>query len=706
MKKLTLILLFATMITACKTGGNEKSASENPFFAEYDTPFGAPPFSEIKNEHFLPAIEKGIEEQTAQIAAIVSNPEPADFENTIAAYDYSGELIRKVTGVFYNYNSSNTNAEIQALAKEIAPKLSAHYDNINLNPELFEKVRMVYENRNALNLNGEQARLLEDTYKDFVRGGAALESAAQVRFREINQELSVLTLRFGENVLAETNEFKLVINNQDDLEGLTRGLIDQGAETAKAAGMEGKWVYTLHNPSIMPFLQYSAKRDLREKIYKAYINRGNNNNDKDNKELIGKITALRLERANLLGYETHAAFILEENMAKNAGNVLDLLNQLWTPALKRAKAEVAQLQTIIDKEGGNFKLQPWDWNYYAEKLRKEQYDLDDEQLKPYFSLENVKQGIFFTVCKNLYGITFTEQKDIPVYHPDAVAYEVNEANGDHIGVLYMDFHPRESKRGGAWMSSYRKQYVKNGEKVSPVITIVCNFTKPTANQPSLLTFDETSTFFHEFGHALHGLLSNSTYYSLSGTSVPRDFVELPSQIMENWASEPEVLKLYAKHYQTGEVIPDELIEKIQNSAYFNQGFATVEYLAASFLDMGYHNMKEFNLTDVSSFEDATLAQIGLIPEITSRYRSTYFNHIFSGGYSSGYYSYIWSGILDSDAFEAFKEHGLFDQATAASFRKNILERGGTEDPMVLYKKFRGAEPDIKPLLKRRGLLES
>ncbi|WP_062038503.1 M3 family metallopeptidase [Lentimicrobium saccharophilum] len=705
MKKLTLILLAATMITACKTGGNEKSAVENPFLTEYNTPFGVPPFGEIKNEHFLPAIEKGIVEQTAEIAAIVSNPEPADFENTIAAFDYSGELIRKVTGVFYNYNSSNTNDEIQALAKEIAPKLSAHYDNINLNPDLFERVRTVYENRNSLNLSGEQARLLEDTYKDFVRGGAALDSSAQARFREINQELSVLTLRFGENVLAETNAFKLVIENQDDLEGLTQGLIDQGAETAKAAGMEGKWVYTLHNPSIMPFLQYSAKRELREKIYKAYINRGNNNNDKDNKELIGKIAALRLERANLLGYESHAAFILEENMAKNAGNVLDLLNKLWTPALKRAKGEVAQLQAIIDKEGGSFKLQPWDWSYYAEKLRKEQYDLDDEQLKPYFSLENVKQGIF-TVCNNLYGITFNEQKDIPVYHPEAVAYEVKEANGDHIGVLYMDFHPRESKRGGAWMSSYRKQYVKNGEKISPVITIVCNFTKPTASQPSLLTFDETSTFFHEFGHALHGLLSNSTYFSLSGTSVPRDFVELPSQIMENWASEPEVLKLYAKHYQTGEVIPDELIEKIQNSAYFNQGFATVEYLAASFLDMGYHNMKEFSLTDVSSFEDATLAQIGLIPEITSRYRSTYFNHIFSGGYSSGYYSYIWSGILDSDAFEAFKEHGLFDHATAESFRKNILERGGTEDPMVLYKKFRGAEPDIKPLLKRRGLLES
>lgn len=705
MKKLTLILMTAVMITACNSGQEKATVADNPFFTEYNTPFGVPPFDQIKNEHFVPAIEKGIEEQNAEIAAIIDNQEAPDFDNTIAAMDASGELLRKVTGVFYNFNSSNTSEELQAIAKEVAPKMSAHYDNISLNPGLFKRVQEVYENRNSLNLTGEQAMLLEDTYKNFVRGGAALDSADQARFREINQQLSLLTLQFGENVLAETNAFKLVIDNEADLEGLPQGLIDQGAETAKAAGMEGKWVYTLHNPSIMPFLQYSAKRELREKIYNAYINRGNNNNDKDNKNLIAEIAALRLERANMLGYESHAAYILERNMAKDAASVNNLLDKLWAPALKRAKGEVKQLQAIIDKEGGNFKLQPWDWSYYAEKVRKELYDLDEEQLKPYFPLENVKQGIF-TVAGNLYGITFTERKDIPVYHPDAVAYGVKEANGDHIGVLYMDFHPRESKRGGAWMSSYRKQYVKNGEKVSPVITIVTNFTKPTANAPSLLTFDEASTFFHEFGHALHGLLSNCNYYSLSGTSVPRDFVELPSQIMENWASEPEVLKLYAKHYQTGEVIPDELIDKMQKSAVFNQGFATVEYLAASLLDMGYHNMTTNNIKDVSEFEASTLARIGLIPEITSRYRSTYFSHIFSGGYSSGYYSYIWSAILDADAFEAFKENGLFDQKTAAAFRQNVLERGGTEDPMTLYKKFRGAEPDIKPLLKRRGLLES
>lgn len=692
------------MFTACNNGSEQKSASDNPFFAEYDTPFGVPPFGQIKNEHFIPAVEKGIEEQNQEVDAIINNEDAPDFENTIAAFDYSGELIRKVTGVFYNFNSSNTNEQIQSIAKEIAPKLSAHYDNINLNPELFSRVKSVYNTRESLGLNGEQSKLLEDTYKDFVRGGADLDSTTQERFRAINQELSVATLQFGENVLAETNSFKLVIDNEDDLAGLPQGMIDQGAETAKENSMEGKWVYTLQNPSIMPFLQYAANRELREKIYNAYINRANNNDERDNKLLIQKITALRLERANLLGYATHAAFILEENMAKTATNVDDLLQKLWTPALNRAKAEAKEMKAIIDREGGNFKLQPWDWSYYAEKLRKEKYDLDDEQLKPYFPLENVKQGIF-TVCNKLYGIKFNERKNIPVYHPDAVAYEVTEENGDHIGVLYMDFHPRESKRGGAWMSSYRKQYVRDGENISPVITVVTNFTKPTASQPSLLTFDETSTFFHEFGHALHGLLSNSTYYSLTGTSVPRDFVELPSQIMENWAAEPEVLKLYAKHYETGEVIPQELIDKLQNSAYFNQGFSTVEYLAASFLDMSYHNLSTFNIQNVTDFEKQTLNSIGLIPEITSRYRSTYFNHIFSGGYSSGYYSYIWAAILDADAFEAFKEHGLFDPATATAFRKNILERGGTEDPMVLYRNFRGADPDIKPLLKRRGLVE-
>ncbi len=692
------------MITSFKSAGDIGPESDNPLLKEYNTLFGVPPFGEIKPGHFLPAIEKGIEAQNLEIEAIISNKQSPDFENTIAALDYSGSLIRKVNSVFSNLNSANTSKELQGIAKQMAPMLSAHYDNINLNPTLFQRVKAVNDKRETLNLSGEQLKLLTEKYKDFVRGGAALSGEKQERFRQINKQLSVLTLQFGENVLNETNEFKLVIENPADLAGLTPELIGQGAEAARDLGMEGKWVYTLQNPSIMPFLQYSANRDLREKIYNAYINRGNNGNKFDNKALILQIVALRLEKANLLGYESHAAYILDENMAKNAVNVEKLLMQLWEPALKRASAEALDLQAIIKREGGNFTLQPWDWRYYAEKLRKEKYDLNDEALKPYFQLENVKLGAF-AVANKLYSITFTERKDIPVYHPDAITYEVQEADGRHIGILYMDFHPRESKRGGAWMNSFRKQYVENGKNISPVITTVCNFSKPTATQPSLLTFDETCTLFHEFGHALHGLLSASTYFSLTGTSVPRDFVELPSQIMENWASEPEVLRMYAKHYLTGEVIPQELIDKLQNSRYFNQGFETVEYLAASFLDMGYHNLKEISFTDVSGFEKSTLSKIGLIPEITSRYRSTYFNHIFSGGYSSGYYSYIWAAILDADAFEAFKEKGLFDKETASSFRQNILARGGTEDPMTLYRKFRGADPDITPLLKRRGLLE-
>jgi len=704
MKKFLILLTIAAMITSFKSAGDTGPESDNPLLKEYNTPFGVPPFSEIKPEHFLPAVEKGIEAQNLEIEAIVSNKQQPDFENTVAALDYSGSLIRKVNSVFGNLNSANTSKEMQEIAKQMAPMLSAHNDNIKLNPKLFEKVKAVYEKRETLNLTGEQMKLLTEKYKDFVRGGAALSGDKQERFRQINQQLSVLTLQFGENVLNETNEFKLIIGNRADLAGLTPELIEQGAETAKDSGLGGKWVYTLHNPSIMPFLQYSANRSLREKIYNAYTSRGNNGNKNDNKALIQQIVALRLEKAKLLGYQSHAAFVLEENMAKNAGNVEKLLMQLWEPALKRAVVEAAELQTIIRSEGEDFTLQPWDWRFYAEKLRKAKYDLNDEALKPYFPLENVKQGVF-TVASKLYGITFTQRKDIPVYHPDAIAYEVKEADGRHIGILFMDFHPRESKRGGAWMNSFRKQYIENGKNISPVITTVCNFSKPTATQPSLLTFDETSTLFHEFGHALHGLLSNSTYYSLTGTSVPRDFVELPSQIMENWASEPEVLKMYAKHYLTGEVIPQELIDKLQKSRYFNQGFETVEYLAASFLDMGYHNLKEIGFTDVGMYEKATLDQIGLIPEITSRYRSTYFNHIFSGGYSSGYYSYIWAAILDADAFEAFKEKGLFDKETATSFRLNILARGGTEDPMVLYRKFRGADPDITPLLKRRGLLE-
>lgn len=679
--------------------------TDNPFFEKYSTPFEVPPFDQIKPEHFMPAIKQGIAEQAKEIEAIVKNPAKPDFNNTIAALDYSGALLTKVSNVFGNLNSSNTNASIQAIAKEMSPLLSAHRDNINLNAELFKRVKTVYDSRASLKLTNEQTRLLEDTYKDFVRSGAALDETQKARLREINAKQSMLTLQFGENLLKETNSYKLVIDKREDLAGLPQALIDQAADDAKQRGLDGKWVFTLQNPSIMPFLQYSSNRKLREEIYNAYINRGNNNNERDNKNLIKEIVSLRLERAKILGYDSHAAFVLEKNMAKNAENVDKLLQQLWVPALQRAKTESADLQAIVDREGGNFKVQGWDWRYYAEIVRKEKYNLSDEELKPYFSLESVKQGIFM-VANKLYGLTFHEDKSLPVPHPDAVAYEVKEADGKHVGVLYMDFHPRDSKRGGAWMSSYRKQSIdQNGVYIHPIGTMNCNFTKPTANQPSLLTFDETSTFFHEFGHALHGLLSNSTYPSLTGTSVPRDFVELPSQIMENWAAEPEVLKMYAKHYKTGEVIPQSLIDKLQNSKYFNQGFETVEYLAASLLDMRYHSLKEVNFTDVIDFEKKTLDEIGLIPEISSRYRSTYFNHIFAGGYSSGYYAYIWAAILDTDAFEAFKEKGLFDKATATSFRKNILERGGTEDPMVMYKTFRGAEPDIKPLLRKRGLLE-
>ncbi len=677
----------------------------NPLLKPYSTQFEIPPFEEIKAGHFLPAIKKGIEAHNAEIEEITARKSKPDFQNTIAAYDYSGSLLRKASMVFHNLNSANTNPELQAIAKEMAPMLSAHYDNIRLNEKLFSRVREVYEARKSMNLNAEQTKLLEDTYKEFVRGGANLSETSKTRFREINSRLSVLTLQFGENVLKETNEYKLVITDKKDLSGLPQNLIAQAADAASKAGMEGKWVFTLHNPSVMPFLQFADNRNLREQIFKAYSSRGNQNNQYDNKEIIKEITALRLERANILGYETHAAFVLEDNMAKNAANVEKLLMQLWTPALQRAQNEAADFQAMIDREKGNFKLQPWDWRYYTEKVRKEKFDLSDEDLKPYLSLQNVKQGIFM-VANNLYGLQFKELKDAPLYHPDAMAYEVTEKDGKHVGVLFMDFHPRESKRGGAWMSSYRKQFIdEKGNNIRPIITMVCNFSKPTATEPSLLTFEETSTFFHEFGHALHGLLSNSTYYSLTGTSVPRDFVELPSQIMENWAAEPEVLKMFAKHYKTGETIPDTLIQKLKNAAVFNQGFETVEYLAASFLDLGYHNAKKIEFTDVEKFEQEYLASLNLMPEIISRYKSTYFNHIFSGGYSSGYYAYIWAAILDSDAFEAFKENGLFDQKTASLFRKNILEKGGTEDPMNLYRSFRGSDPDIKPLLKKRGLIE-
>ena len=701
--KIKTILLFSALTSAVSMQSQEKKQTTmNPFFETYTTPYEVPPFDLIKNEHFKPAILEGIKKQEAEINAIVSNKEKPTFDNTVLAMENSGKLLSKVNTVFYNLNSANTNEEIQAIAKELASKLSAHNDNIFLNDALFQKVKMVWDNQNDFKLNEEQRKILENLYKSFVRSGANLSDENKKQLRQINSEIAVATLKYGQNILAETNSYELVISNKNDLAGLPNELIETAASDAKAKGKAGKWVFTLSNSSVMPFLQYSSNRKLRQEIWNAYQMRANNNNDKDNKELAIKIANLRSEKARLLGYKTHADYVLEKSMAKNPETATKLLINLWAPALDMANKEAADIKEMMLKDGIKNDVQPYDWRYYAEKIRKERFDLDEQEMKPYFSLEKTREGVF-TVCKNLYGLQFKQLNNVPKYHEDVTVWEVTEANGNHVGILYMDFHPRTSKRGGAWMTSYRTQKMEDGKRIAPIVSIVCNFTKPTENAPALLTFDEVSTFFHEFGHALHGLLSNVTYESLAGTSVPRDFVELPSQIMENWAAEPEVMKMYAKHYKTGEVIPDTLIEKMQKAGTFDQGFATIEYLAASLLDMQYHTQSETIKIDAETFEKEAMSRINLPTTIIPRYRSTYFNHIFSGGYSAGYYSYIWSGVLDTDAFEVFKTNGLFNQDSANSFRKNILEKGGTEEPMELYKSFRGAEPTIEPLLRKRGL---
>ncbi|HEB36610.1 hypothetical protein LCGC14_0991100 [marine sediment metagenome] len=696
MKKLILFLFIAGFLCSCL------KQEENPFFSEFDTPFQVPPFDKIQVEHYLPAFKEGMELQNMEIEAIVNNPGTPTFENTLEAIESTGSLLDKVSSVFYVLNGSMTNDDMQKIAKEVAPILSQHQDNIWLNEKLFQRVKAVYEQKDKLDLTTEQNTLLVKYYKDFVRRGANLDEEKKTRLKEINQKISILTVTFGENVLKENNRFEMVIDKKEDLAGLPQAVITGAAEAAKEREYEGKWVFTIHKPSMLPFLQYSENRALREKIFKAYINKGNNNDELDNKDNLAKIAALRVERANLLGYKTHADYVLENNMAVKPENVYSFLELLWKPALKMAKGEVKELQEMISKEGHDFKLQPWDWWYYAEKLKKAKYALDEEMLRPYFKLENVREGAF-SVANKLFGIQFIERKDIPKYHEDARVFEVKEADGSHIGIFYTDFFPRASKRGGAWMNSFRKQSRLHGKEIYPVITNNGNFSKPTGGKPALISSEEVLTLFHEFGHGLHGLLSDCTYNRLSGTSVSRDFVEMQSQIMENWAFEPEVLKMYAKHYETGEVIPQELIDKLEKASQFNQGFVTVEYMAACFLDMDWHTLSEAKEMDVDEFEEASMNKIGLIPEIVVRYKSPYFNHIFSGGYASGYYSYIWAEVLDADAFQAFKETSLFDQKTAQSFRENILERGGTEDPMVLYKRFRGAEPKVEALLKKRGL---
>ena len=694
MKKFFYLTFALFIMNACN--------QQNPFLKEWSTPYGLPPFSEIQNKHYLPALDEGIKQHSAEIQAIIDNPEEPTFENTIEVFDHSGELLAKVVGVLFNLSESNSSKKLNKIVEKAMPKLSEHNDNIFMNPKLFARVEKIY-NQNQDNLTTEQQKVLEKIYKRFVRNGIGLDEQKQERLREINKQMSLLEQKFGNNLLDETNDFKLILEEKD-LAGLPQSVRDAAAADAKSAKLgEGKYLFGLQKPSWIPFMQYSERRDLREKMFKAYSERGNRNNSKDNKKIILDIMKLRIEKANLLGYKTYSEFILEENLAKNPETVNNFLASLFPAALAKAKEEVVDMQKIIDRENGGFKLAAWDWDFYAEKVRQEKYALNEDEIKPYFKMENVREGVF-AVASKLYNIKFEPLNDVPIYFPEVEAFKVTDnADGSLIGILYTDYFPRESKRGGAWMNNVRDQQVINGTDIRPVIVNVGNFTKPTTEKPSLLTIDEVETMFHEFGHALHGLLSKCHYSTVSGTNTPRDFVEMPSQIMENWAFEPEVLAMYAKHYKTGEIIPDSLVQKIKNAGTFNQGFMTTELVAAAILDMNWHDLTSLDGIEVEKFEQECIKKMGLIDEIIPRYRSTYFNHIFNSGYCAGYYAYLWAECLDKDAFELFRQRGLFDRATAKSLRENILEKGSSDDLMKLYRQFRGQDVSQEPMLKGRGL---
>lgn len=700
MKKSVFVLLIAGLILA---SFKPKPNMNNPFLSDYNTPFGVPPFHLIEEEHYIPAFLKGMDQEKADVDAIINNPEAPGFENTFMAFDNAGELLRRVSAVFFRLNGANTNPNMQAIARELTPMLSAHNNSIRLNEQLFVRIQKVYDARESLELDVEQMRLVEKIYQDFARNGAALPAEQRERLKQINERLSVISLQLGENVLAETNNFQLVIDNPKDLAGLPDAAIATAANEAKRVKMEGKWVFTLQKPSWIPFLQYSDRRDLREKLYRGYYMRGDNDNAYDNKALFAELLKLRDERSKLLGFNNFAEFSTSDNMAQNPENVYKFLYQVWEPALAMAIQERDEMQKIIDREGGNFKLASWDWWKYAEKLRLEKYNLNEDELKPYFTKDNVRDGVFH-LCKKLYGLSFEQQHDLPVYHEEVEVYEVFDHDGSHLGLLYMDYHPRPGKRAGAWCGTFRSGSYENGKKVYPIVTIVTNFARPVGDLPAMWSWDEVNTYFHEFGHALHNLFADGQYRRTS-RDVPRDFVELPSQVLENWAGEPEMLKVYALHYETREPIPDDLIRKLQNSKHFNQGFSTVEYVAAALLDMDLHTMVTSGEIDIRATEQASMQRIGLIDEIIPRYRTTYFNHIFGTGYAAGYYVYLWAGVLDADAYDAFRESGdLFNREIAARFRKHILAENSLGEGMEQYVKFRGKEPSIEPLLRQRGLL--
>ena len=711
MRKLFLISALL-LIVGCQQQSN-MDPNINPFFQEWNTAYEVPPFMDIKDEHYMPAYQKGMEENLSEIDVIVNNPEAPTFANTIEELERTGKLLTKVARVFSNLASSNTNPKLQELQRELSPMLSAHYDKISLNEGLFNRVEAIWQEKEYLDLTSEQRKLLEDTRKQFVRSGALMSEEQKKQITEINSKISGLSTSFGQNLLAETNGFELILN-LSDLDGLSDGVIaaalDAASQKMEKAETEeekqrykDKYVFTPHRSSMYPFLTESTRRDLREKLYKSYVMRGDNNNETDNKEIAAQIAKLRAERAQIMGYKTHAHFVLDDNMLKTPEEVYDLLTKLWKPAVKRAKVEVADMQDVADAEGQNFKIAAWDWWHYSEKVRKEKYNLDESAIKPYLSLDNVLKGVFSTTNK-LWGLNFTEIFDIDLYHPDARVWEVTDKDGSHLGVFIGDYFTRSNKRGGAWMSSFKGQSNLDGRE-RPIVVNVCNFPAPVGDNPALLSFDNVVTLFHEFGHAMHGTLTDVTYGSMAGTSGPRDFIELPSQLLEHWASEPEVLKSFATHYETGEPIPDDLIEKLLNASKFNQGFINTEYLAASLLDMDWHTISaEEDLKDANRFESESMKKVGLIDEIAPRYRTTYFAHIFSGGYSSGYYSYVHAAVLDSDAFEAFKEAGdVFDPNLSSKLRATIYSKGSTEEAMDLFVQFRGRKADIGPLLKVRGL---
>lgn len=678
----------------------------NPFLQDYKTPFEVAPFPDIRMEHYMPALEEGISRARKEIEEITQASEPPTFENTIERLENTGELLDKVSTVLFNLNSAETSDELQGVARDASPLLSEFDNEVKQNEALWARVKNVYGHKSEMNLTAEQEMLLEKTYKSFVRSGADLNGEKKQRFREVTMELAKLALQFGENILAETNAYQLVVEDEEDLKGLPKDVISRAAATAKQKGKEDKWVFTLQAPSYVPFMEYADNRGLREKLYKAYMSKGLKGDERDNQEIVRKLVRLRAEKAKLLGYQTYASYVLEERMAEGPEKVDHFLNDLLNRSLPKAREEVAEIRTFMKELGADHDLQRWDWAYYSEKLRKKKYDLDDELIKPYFKLENVISGVFDTAEK-LFGITFKRNQDIPVYHPDVSAYEVKDESGGICAIFFADFFPRDGKRGGAWMTSYRDQKRVDGQKVIPHVSIVCNFTPSSEEIPSLLKFDEVKTLFHEFGHALHGMLADTTYGSLSGTHVYWDFVELPSQILENWCYEKECLDLFARHYETGEPIPQKYIDRLKASFIYHEAYATVRQLSFGLLDMNWHHIpleKAGTIEDVKDVEHRALGPTDLFPPVPGTNMSVQFGHIFGGGYASGYYSYKWAEVLDADAFSVFQERGVFDPATARSFMENILSRGGTEHPMELYKKFRGKEPSPEALLKRAGLI--